>query len=205
MEISEYAKICMNVPKSDWLAFVLFPQCNPSSIWMLGYLFQSLYKTKSNILKNYEAAFLKTQNLIFSIVAGSIWFVFCFRLKSFSRFQTTLFTYVPISKNIILSPQKALWTRIKLLQKVENYNAKVKKNVTSPRLFRSLHSLFLAAQLFYVSWRLELKLQWSPVFKCQNYRVDWLPNQKLFHHYHHAKIIQPICSIHQVIFNIQLI
>ena len=58
-------QICVNVSKSAWLVFVLFPHCNPLSTWMLGYLFQCLYKTRSWSLKNYEAAFLKRQNLIF--------------------------------------------------------------------------------------------------------------------------------------------
>ena len=39
----------------------------------------------------------------------------------------------------------------------------------------------------------------QPVFKCQRYRVDWLSNPKLSYHYQHAKIIQSICSIHQII------
>ena len=35
----EYAKICANVPKSAWIAFVLFAHCNSLSTWTLGYLF----------------------------------------------------------------------------------------------------------------------------------------------------------------------
>ena len=27
-------------------------------------------------------------------------------------------------------------------------------------------------------------------FKCQRYRVDWPSNQKLFHHYQHARTVQ---------------
>ena len=38
-----------------------------------------------------------------------------------------------------------------------------------------------------------------PAFKCQRYRVDWLSNQKLFHHYQHAKMIHSVCSIYQII------
>ena len=44
-----------------------------------------------------------------------------------------------------------------------------------------------------------------PTFKCQRYRVDWPSNQKLLHHYQHAKIILPICSIHQITCEIHLI
>ena len=42
------------------------------STWMRGYLFQCLYKTRSYSLKDYEAVFLKIQNSILSVVAGSI-------------------------------------------------------------------------------------------------------------------------------------
>ena len=44
-----------------------------------------------------------------------------------------------------------------------------------------------------------------PTFTCQKYRVDWPSNQKLFHHYQHPKIIQPICSIHEITCEIHLI
>ena len=38
-----------------------------------------------------------------------------------------------------------------------------------------------------------------PAFKCQRYTVDWPSHQKLFHHYQHAKTIQSIFSIYQMI------
>ena len=92
----EYAKIFVNVPKSVSMAFVLFPHCNPLSIWMCGYLFQCLYETRSYSLKEYKAVFLKRQNLIFLILGESIWFVFfCFRITIFARFLVTLINYVP--------------------------------------------------------------------------------------------------------------
>ena len=50
----------------------------------------------------------------------------------------------------------------------------------------------------------QVKLQWTAK-KCQRDRVDWWSNQKLFHHHQHAKIIQSICSIHQIICEIHLI
>ena len=55
------------------------------------------------------------------------------------------------------------------------------------------------------------KFQWQkyncsvPPFKCQDYRIDWLSNQKPFHHYQHAKFNRPICSIYQIICEIHLI
>ena len=41
--------------------------------------------------------------------------------------------------------------------------------------------------------------------KCQKYIVDWRSNQKPFHHYQYTKIIQSICSTHQIICELQLI
>ena len=104
---SEYAWICqinfrisLNMPvrpkytwmpKSAWMGLVLFPHCNPLSNRTRGYLFQCLFETTSYGLKNYKDVSLKRQNLIFSIATGSIWFVFCFKLNIFPRFQITLF------------------------------------------------------------------------------------------------------------------
>ena len=64
------------------MPLVLFPHCNPLSTRTHGYLIQFLLETKSYSLKNYEDVFLKRQNLVFSIAAGSIWF-FCFQLNIF--------------------------------------------------------------------------------------------------------------------------
>ena len=38
----------------------------------------------------------------------------------------------------------------------------------------------------------------TPAFKCQRFRVDWLSNQTLFHHYQHAKMIHSVSSICQI-------
>ena len=46
---------------------------------------------------------------------------------------------------------------------------------------------------------------WPLAFKCQRCNVYWWSNQKLLHHYQHAKIIQTICSIHQIICELYLI
>ena len=73
---------CENVCKSALVAFVLFSYYNKLSIWMCDYLFQCLYETRSYSLRCYEVAFLKRQNLIFSVVAGSIWFILDSRFKS---------------------------------------------------------------------------------------------------------------------------
>ena len=53
-----------------------FPHCNPLSSWTGGYLFQRLQGDRGYSLKEHETSSLKRQNLVFSIVAGSIWFIF---------------------------------------------------------------------------------------------------------------------------------
>ena len=50
---------------------------------MRDYLFQGLHETRSYSLKEHEAAFLKRQNLIFSIEVGSIAFNFFFSIRVF--------------------------------------------------------------------------------------------------------------------------
>ena len=47
---------------------------NPLSTLAPDYLFERLQETKRYTLKEHETVFLKMQNLIFSIAAGSIWF-----------------------------------------------------------------------------------------------------------------------------------
>ena len=48
---------------------------------MRGYSFQRLYETRNYSLKEHEAVFLNSQTL----VAGSVWFVFCFGLDIFTN------------------------------------------------------------------------------------------------------------------------
>ena len=52
--------------------------CNHMSTWTGASLLQRLHQTRSYSLKQHEVVFLKGQNLIFSSVAVSIWFVFLF-------------------------------------------------------------------------------------------------------------------------------
>ena len=76
------------MPEYAEMTFVLhfpFPHLfyNPFSTWTGGYLFKCLHGTRGYSLKDYEDVFLKRQNLIFSIAAGSISSAFCFRLNIF--------------------------------------------------------------------------------------------------------------------------
>ena len=52
-----------------------------------------------------------------------------------------------------------------------------------------------------------VEYNWSgpATFKCQRQRVDYMSTETLFHCYQRAKIIQSICSIHQIICEIHLI
>ena len=75
-----------------------------------------------------------------------------------------------IPKNVILLPQKALWTILKLSRKVENYYAIVKEN-SSGRFFSSLRSLSFAVQPFYVNSRPAVRsYQWNTLLGNNN---DW--------------------------------
>ena len=66
----DYTRESLNMPKSSWIAFVLdAPIVIPH---LLEYVFTYFNEVYS--LKEHEAVLLKGQNLIFSIVAGGIWF-----------------------------------------------------------------------------------------------------------------------------------
>ena len=88
LNMIEYAEICVNT--YIWLndfcfTFPHFPIFyKPLSTWTHDYSFECLQETRGYGLKEHGTAFLKRQNLIFSIAAGSIWFVFCFRLNIFA-------------------------------------------------------------------------------------------------------------------------
>ena len=85
LNMPEYAWIYVNIPKSVWTVFALhFFHCNPLSTLTRDYLFQRLRKTRSYSLKEHETVFLTRQDLIFLVVAGSMWFNFCFRLIIFA-------------------------------------------------------------------------------------------------------------------------
>ena len=83
----EYAKICLNGFCFRFSPFLhLF--YNPLSTWTHDYLFECLQETRGYSLKIHGAVFLKRQNLIFPVAAGSTWFVF-FRLNIFtSKIET---------------------------------------------------------------------------------------------------------------------
>ena len=65
LNMSKHAGICMNIPN----ACLLISRCSHGKT--LNTCFNEDYS-----LKEHEAVFLKRQNLIFSVVAGNIWFAF---------------------------------------------------------------------------------------------------------------------------------
>ena len=80
MNMPEYARICLNMPKSAWMAFFFqFPisvfVLQSHFTWTRGYLFECLLETEGY---EHEVGFLTRQILIFSIADGSISFVFLF-------------------------------------------------------------------------------------------------------------------------------
>ena len=72
-----------------------------------------------------------------------------------------------ISKNLILSLQKALWTRLKLSQKVENCNANVQKKFTCARLFSLLWAepckcdICLISRILWCKWIISSLKEWD--------------------------------------------
>ena len=85
--LAEYARICLNMPQ--WLLLNISPLQSLTylkawSIIFESLIFQRLHKIRTFGLRENEAIFLETQNLIFSIVAERIWFGFCFKLNIFT-------------------------------------------------------------------------------------------------------------------------
>ena len=143
LNIPKYAWMCLNIP--EWLLF--FPHCNPLSTWTGGYLFQYLSESKSYSLKDYQVVFVKRQNLLFSVIAGSIWFAFCFKINILQDF--TLHSVIDYVRSQSLKTQhfhheKPFELAYNCRQKFENCNANVKKIFTL---------LFFVMQLFCVNSR----------------------------------------------------
>ena len=71
----EYGGIYTNMSKSAWMPFVLHvPIVIPGLLECIVTYFNNVYSLK--------AVFLKGKYLICSVVAGSIWLAFCFRLNT---------------------------------------------------------------------------------------------------------------------------
>ena len=90
LNMTEYAWIYINMPESIWVAFVFHV------LVVITCLLECIviYLNKVYSLKEHEAVFLRRQNLIYSVVAGSTWFVFCFRLNNFtSNIQIPIYSY----------------------------------------------------------------------------------------------------------------
>ena len=116
LNISEYARVCLNLP--EWLFFT-FPLFNTWSVWKLGYLFQRLNDTKSYSLEVHEVVFLKRQNLFFSRVVGSIWFILCVFDKISLQVRFQIYCYLwrlkePGTLNLDKPSKKFFWSNHKL-------------------------------------------------------------------------------------------
>ena len=55
---------------------------------------------------------------------------------------------------------------------------------------KSYFGVIIAQREFFLKTLAKYNYSDPTAFKCQRYRVDWPSNQKLFHHYQHAKINQ---------------
>ena len=82
--LAEYARICTNMPKSVWTAFVLyFPVVIPHFLEVVVTYFNVYTKLEVLVWRKMRL-FSWRQNLIFSIVDVSVLFGFCFRLNTFT-------------------------------------------------------------------------------------------------------------------------
>ena len=78
LNLLEYAGICVNMPKPIWMAFVLY---FPNVILCLV----EQVVTYLSVYTKPEIKGWKKQNMIFSTVAGSIWFAIYIRLNNFTN------------------------------------------------------------------------------------------------------------------------
>ena len=74
----ECAGICVNMPKTVWMAFYVFVPV------LILFLRERVATYFNEIYIKEWGYFLEEKNLIFSVLAECIWFVFCFRLKIFT-------------------------------------------------------------------------------------------------------------------------
>ena len=116
LNIPEYTAICVNMPKSAWMAFVLhFPIVISCLLEHLIACFNVYMKLKVIVWRN-TRLFLTRQNLISSVVAESIWFHFCFRLNIFTSKNSNLLlplgTEGPRAVNLDIPTVKS-WTNTK--------------------------------------------------------------------------------------------
>ena len=87
LNVPEYTRIFVNMPKSAWMAFVLHFPIFFTIPFLLEHVdtylivYRRLEVIESLMRPEEEAVFLKRQNLIFSVAARSILFVFYFRLS----------------------------------------------------------------------------------------------------------------------------
>ena len=80
LNMPKYVGICVNMSKYAWVAFVIHvPILIPCLLERVVTYFNEIYSLKEN-----EVVFLNRQYFIFSVVAGNIWFIFCFRLNIFT-------------------------------------------------------------------------------------------------------------------------
>ena len=86
LTMPEYVWICQNLFELLLYYISQFPHSlyKSFSTWTRGYLFEGLQETRGYSLNLCEAIFLKRQKFFFSIEAGSISFVFCFGLNTFT-------------------------------------------------------------------------------------------------------------------------
>ena len=100
--------------------------------------FQRLHETRRN-MKEYETIFLNKQNLTFSTVAGSIWFIFCFRLNIFASK-----IWRPGAMNLDILKVKSNYKRQNSYNYTEINNEKIYTSIAFNYFWKMLHRRYLA-------------------------------------------------------------
>ena len=133
LNLLECPRICVNMPKFVWMAFVLY-----FLIVIPGLLERVItyMKLEAIVWRSTMIFTLTRQNLIFSIVAGSIWFHFCFRLNIFTTKISNLLLPLgvegPRAMNLNISTLKS-WTTTKHWNQINR--GQFKYPATSIKLF----------------------------------------------------------------------
>ena len=124
--MSKYAWIFLNL--SEWILFcfhIVIP-CLLKNVITYFNVFMKLEVIVWRIMRLFSGR----DKIWFFLEQLEVFDLFFFRVNISTRFQIALFNWLGtklISKNVILSPQKAPWTRLKLLRKFETCNTNVKK------------------------------------------------------------------------------
>ena len=176
---------------NSWTSCALHPMENLVEIFFLFWL--SVYTQKINVIQSFhKEIYVITE----SCNLQCNWLKAILAITQEQEFPQIWDLYSKIDNNFYLSKFPA---KIK--------GKKFFKNKGKTLFWGHFWAYFVvfAQTEFHLKNLAEYNCSGPPAFICQRYRVDWPSKQKLFHHYQQANIIQSICSIHQINYEIHLI